>query len=493
MRSQARGKRVRAAVALLAARAAEGAGDSVAASGLISEALTHRPDLEPALHDAAQYAAARGDYLAADGYLRRARLSDSLQPGLAEILTAAAVEVPRNSPCPCGSGRKFKTCCRHNATPPLAVRAQLVYALLGSYGEHAPGIEIIKPLLDRAGGDEWYSMFFLDLALFQKGLVDKFLAARGHWLRPDERALINDWRTIPVTLYESVDVQHGTGVTLRALPDGDPSYLSDKLFSLSAPRLELFCGRLLHDGTTPRMLALPVRVARHHRRALTDLLAAGPSAEQIADFFAPEPPVQLRNSDGDDLYDCRVTYHVPHPQRAFDRLTQQLTQAGNDLVARHRPLPDGRMLNLGEIHWVGDDFIVTANSPARLTELEDVLHSVAPDAVERDRRADRISPEPDDREARTLIMETYFVDAEEAGGEPKTIGRSAEATWLDTPDVIGDLTPREAATSPDPKVRTELHSMIDDIEAALLQAQRAGQPTFGLMDPHRVREQLRLL
>lgn len=289
LRSQARGKRVQGAVALLAARAAEGAGDSVAASDLIGEALTHRPDLEPALHDAAQYAAARGDYLAADGYLRRAQLPDTLQPGLTEILTTA-VDVPRNSPCPCGSGRKFKTCCRHNATPTLAVRAELVYALLGSYGERAPGIEIIKPLLDRTENGAWYAMFFLDLALFQGGLVDKFLTARGHWLRPDERALIDDWRTIPVTLYESVDVQRGTGVTLRALPDGDPIYLADKLFSLSAPRLELFCGRLLREGTTPRMLALPVRVARHRRRDLIDLLAAGPSTEQITDFFGPEPP-----------------------------------------------------------------------------------------------------------------------------------------------------------------------------------------------------------
>lgn len=406
LRSQARGKRVRAAVALLAARAAEGAGDSVTASDLIGEALTHRPDLEPALHDAAQYAAARGDYLAADGHLRRAKLHDPLQPGLTEILTANAVDVPRNSPCPCGSGRKFKACCRHNATPTLAVRAQLVYALLGRYGERAPGREIITPLLDRTENSEWYSMFFLDLALFQGGLVERFLATRGHWLRPDERALIDDWRTIPVRLYESVDVQPGTGVTLRALPDGDPIYLVDRLFSLSAARLELFCGRLLHDGRTPRMLALPVRVPRHRRRDLTDLLAAGPSNEQIADFFAPEPPIQLRNVEGD-------------------------------------------------------------------------------------RRADRVSPEPDGREARTLVMETYFVEVEETGGDPEAIGRSVEATWLDTPNVIGDLTPRQAATSPDPAVRAELRSMIDDIEATLLQAQRTGQATFGLMDPHRVREQLR--
>ncbi|MGH9216188.1 MAG: hypothetical protein ACRDZS_08030, partial [Acidimicrobiales bacterium] len=112
------------------------------------------------------------------------------------------------------------------------------------------------------------------------------------------------WRRIPVTLYEALDVAPDTGVTLRALPDGDPIHLADKLFSQCAQRLELFCGRLLHDDTGPRMLALPVHVARHRRRELVSLLASGPSIEQIADFFAPEPPIQFRNSDGDDLYDC---------------------------------------------------------------------------------------------------------------------------------------------------------------------------------------------
>lgn len=60
LRPQARSREEKAAVALVAARAAEGAGDSATARDLLDEALTLRPGLEPALHDAAQYAAARG-------------------------------------------------------------------------------------------------------------------------------------------------------------------------------------------------------------------------------------------------------------------------------------------------------------------------------------------------------------------------------------------------------------------------------------------------
>jgi hypothetical protein len=410
-------------------------------------------------------------------------------------MAATAVDVGRNSPCPCGSGRKFKVCCRRDALPALAARAPLIYALLGTYAERAPGLEIIAPLVDRTENAQQCAMFFLDLALFQGGLVDRFLAARGHWLHPDERDLIEAWRRIPVTVYETLDVALGTSVTLRALPDGDPIHLADKLFSQCAQRLELFCGRVLHDHVEPRMLALPVHVARHRRRDLVSLLASGPSIDQIADFFAPEPPIQLRNSDGDDLHDCSVTYHVPHAQQVFDRLIQRLTQTGDELIAWHRPLPDGRVLSLGEIQRAGEDFTVTANSPARLAELEAHLRDVAPDAVERDRHTERLSEDPKGREARTLIYENYVLDATsaaDAGEAADRISRNVEASWLDTPGVIGDLSPRDAAASSDRAILAELRSTVDDVEATLLQAQRAGRPTTGLMNPHRLRDALAL-
>ena len=497
LRAQARSREEKVAVALIAARAAEGAGDSATARDLLDEALTLRPGLEPALHDAAQYAAARGDYVTADRYLRRAERPSSLRPGLSEAIaaTSTASDVGRNSPCPCGSGRKFKVCCRRDAPPALAARAQLVYALLGTYGERAPALEMITPLIDRTADAPRYAMFLLDLALFQGGLVERFLAARSHWLRPDERDLIEAWRRIPVTLYETLDVALDSSVTLRPLPDGDPIHLADKLFSQCAQRLELFCGRVLHDDIEPRLLALPVHVPRHRRRDLLSLLASGPSIEQITDFFAPEPPVQFRNSDGDELQDCSVTYQVPRAQQTFDRLVQRLTQTDGEVIDWHRSLPDGRVLNLGQIQRAGEDFTVTANSSARLAELEAHLRDVAPDAIERDRHTERLSPDPDGRPGRTVIMESYFLGAGSAadtGESADQLSRNAEASWLDTPGVIGDLSPRDAAASSDRAILAELRSTVDDVEATLLQAQRAGRPTTGLMSPHRLRDALAL-
>lgn len=495
LRGEARSREAKAAVAFFSARAEEGAGDSATARILIDEALTVRPGMEPALHDAAQYAAVRGDYPFADRYLRRAEVPSPLRPGLSEALAVTAGNVARNDPCPCGSGRKFKVCCRRDGAPPLAARAALLYALLGTYAERGPGREITTPLIDRTEDAQRCAMFCVDLALFRDGLVEKFLATRGQWLRPDEHELITAWRQVPFTLYETLEVQRDTGVTVRALPAGEPIHLPDAQFSRSAQRLELFCGRLLHDGTGPRILAMPVHIPRHHRRAMLDLLAADPTAEQIADFLAPEPPVQIRNSDGEDLYDCGVTYRVPQPEPAFEALTARLTRTGDDVVARHRPGPDGRVLSLGRILRDGDEFTVTANSPARLADLESVLRDVAPDATELDRRAERISPEPGDREGRVLVKESYYLDAgslENTVAAAERMSRDSETAWLDTPGVIGDLSPREAAAADDPALRSELRSLIDDVEATLLQAQRAGYPSAGLMDPQRLRDALDL-
>ncbi|HZE02946.1 MAG TPA: SEC-C metal-binding domain-containing protein [Pseudonocardiaceae bacterium] len=490
LRSQARSREEKAAVALIAARAAEGAGDSTTACDVLAEALTLRPGLEPALHDAAQYAAARGDYVTADRYLRRSDIPSPLRAGLSEAMAATPPDVGRNTACPCGSGRKYKACCRLDAVPPLSARAQLIYALLGTYAERAPGLKVITPLIERTEDAQRYAMFMLDLALFHGGLVEKFLAARGHWLRPDERQLIEEWQRIPVTLYEAIDVARDTSVTLRALPDGDPIELADTLFSQTAQRLQLFCGRVLHDDTQPRILAVPVNVSRPRRRELAGLLASGPSMEQIADFFTPEPPIQFRNSDGDDLYECSVTYQVPGPQEAFERLVERFTRTDEDVVAWHRQLPDGRVLNLGVIQRTGDSLTVSANSLARLAELETQLRDAVPDAVELNRQAKRVSEELDGREGRAIILDSYYLDARAAPDADERLSRDAETSWLDAPGVIGDLSPREAAASDDPAIRAELRSIIDDVEAILLQTERAGQPTTGLMSPHRLRAAL---
>ena len=82
------------------------------------------------------------------------------------------------------------------------------------------------------------------------GFTDCFLRARGGWLREDERKLIESWRDIPIGVFEIRKIQRGTGVTVRTLPDGEPDFLKDRLFSTHVNRLDMFCGRLLNGRRT---------------------------------------------------------------------------------------------------------------------------------------------------------------------------------------------------------------------------------------------------
>jgi hypothetical protein len=165
--------------------------------------------------------------------------------------------------------------------------------------------------LSRSGGTEHAALYCVDLLLTDCGAAERFLRARGGWLRDDERRLAESWQRIPIGAFEVRQVQRGTGVTVRALPGEEPAFLNDRLFSTSARRLDLFYGRLQHDGTQARLLALTLRIDRAERAELLALLGSRPSAQQLAEFVAPRPAPCLQNADGHDYYDAEVVWEVP--------------------------------------------------------------------------------------------------------------------------------------------------------------------------------------
>ena len=473
----------RAAVSLLAARAAEGAGDSGTAERLVHEALTAQPDLPAALADAGEYAACRGDVRAADGYLRRCSYptAKALRESLRRQLTPPKSTTGRNQPCPCGSGRKYKMCCLSSAVHPLTDRAEALYALLATYAERATGAEILGRLITESGGNPQSTLLCVDLLLTDCGFTDRFLRARGHWLREDERELAESWRHIPIGLFEVREIRRGVGVTVRPLSGGEPVFLPDRLFSASARRLDLFCGRILHDGTRPRLFTLPVRVPREERHELSTLLTSRPSAEQLAAFFAPRPEPHLLNADGQDYYDTEVVWEVPGEQQAWPRLAHRLVQIDHDIAELHAESA-GKTTSRGRVTRENGRWRLWANSRERLTEFEEILRPFAPGAREVHRKAERMGGGPHPR-ARVLTVESYLIPAEE---EQSTSRRQAES-WMDT--VIGDLgmTPREAALAGG-TARAELEMLLDDLDWNNDRAAEQGRPA--LMDVELIRREL---
>ncbi len=127
------------------------AGDDSAATGLAAQAgiprwlLTH-PELGPRGRlDTGDAGDALGciSVLAAGGAV-------TLVPWLAKPavldLVAEAVETAA-APCPCGSGRKYKACCRvtdlDGGVHPLPHRAPALYAMLATYARRGPNRKVV--------------------------------------------------------------------------------------------------------------------------------------------------------------------------------------------------------------------------------------------------------------------------------------------------------------------------------------------------------------
>ena len=477
--------RERAAVMLLTARAAEGRGDSATAEKFIHDAITTGPDLQAALLDAGEYAACRGDVRAADGYLRRVDhvVARNMRTALARLLVPPKAERGRNQPCPCGSGRKYKACCLSKAVHPIAERAELLYALLASYAERAAGSETLSRLVHRNGRNQHAALLCVDLMLANCGFTDRFLRARGGWLREDERKLIESWRDIPIGVFEIRKIQRGTGVTVRTLPDGEPDFLKDRLFSTHVNRLDMFCGRLLTDGARPRLLALPARVQREEREELLKLLDSRPSAEEIAEFFGPRPDPYMTNADGHDYFDTEVVWEIPDEPREWARLADHLAPMGADAMewlAKH----DGKTISRGRVtrdrrHWT-----LWANSLERLASFESFLRELVPDAREISRKAERRGGPPH-RRARHIMVESYLFDP---GATMADAAHMHAGSWVDQEVAIFGMTPRAAAASGYPGLRRKLEMELDDMEWRNDREADRGRPP--LVDVAWIRRQL---
>jgi hypothetical protein len=477
----------RSASWFLKARAAEGGGDSVTAETLISHALAGQPRPTGALKDAAEYAVCRGDARAADGHLRRADdpASNALRAALGHLLVPPKTATARNQPCPCGSGRKYKMCCLGKEAHPLADRAEALYALLATHAQRPAYTETLGVLIARTGATEQAALLCVDLLLTNCGVTDRFLRLRGGWLRDDERELIESWQEIPMGAFEVRDVQRGAGVTVRALPGGEPFFLKDRLFSSSVRRLDLFIGRILHDGIQPRLLALPVPVDRGERAGLLDLLERQPSAQELAEFVAPRPAPCLRNADGHDYYDAEATWEVPDEAAGWARLAERMTSTSDDSLELLAD-KDGRQACRGQVRREGRQWTLSANSRERLAELAEIVRQAVPDAREVSRKAQRMGGAPH-RRAKMVIAESFLVMPEVDPG--REVAREHTRAWVDmTIDMLG-MTPREAARAGG-RTRDGLEMLLDDLQWHAYRRAEAGDPP--LMDVAWARRELGL-
>jgi hypothetical protein len=413
---------------LLQARAAEGSGRSDEARLLIGSCLKAAPGQVPAVRDAMEYELGAGNW--ARAYELASSLGDDAVAGpllrplsrLREPVRGAE-RAGRNQPCPCGSGRKYKACCRAKdleaGTHPLALRAPALYAMLATYAQRAPGRQVADRLAACAIGAPHAAMLALDLAIFDGGIAGNFLAARDHLLRPDEGELLEDWLSRPVDMYEVSRVSRGSELTLRSLVGG-PARLPqrDRLFSMSVRRLDVVLGRLLPDGALLpdggkhlQVLGGMAILDRGRRESAQALFADGPARPgadpeftvRLASQFAPQSRSAFKTADEDEYRFCETTIDVAAARDVWDRLTRPCIPApeppvrdlaaydayvaglpsrfwvqNSDTEIEYVGQVDANWLtNLGTVERTRRGFKVTANSVGRAAGLTAVVADAA--------------------------------------------------------------------------------------------------------------------
>lgn len=413
---------------LLRARAAEGSGRSDQARQLIESCLRLDPALLPAIRDAMEYELCAGNWARA-WELASAIDDDEIAEPLLRPLERLRQPAPggerasRNQPCPCGSGRKYKACCRakdlDSGVHPLPHRAPALYAMLATFARRGPNRVVTDRMAACVIGAPHAAMLALDFAIFDGGAARRFLAARGHLLRDDERDLLGEWLAEPMDMYEVSSVRRGTELSLRSLVGG-PQRIGqrDRMFSLSVRRLDIVIGRLLPDGARPEgggrhlqalggMGILP----RDLREAGQALFPGGPVVpgsvplfpERLLSQFAGQSSTVFQTADGDEYRWCETTIEVSSAGKVWPLLTRPCltppeppikdadgyyayleslperfwTRNTTDEIEYAGELQRGRLTNLGTIRRGRTGFTVKANSVRRAADLEAVVLAAA--------------------------------------------------------------------------------------------------------------------
>jgi hypothetical protein len=205
-------------------------------------------------------------------------------------------DTPRNDPCPCASGRKYKVCCAIRPRVDDVDRLRWLERKLYEFAAQADRLSLFSGLvgvaLEAADHDDNDDIgafvgddFFLDLAAFELSMDD--FARRYEPMLPEyERDLLDRWRQVPRRLWEVIEANPATGdVVLRDGRTGETARVVDATEVASASTGDLVLARVVDAFGRRRVVGVTRRVDPRHRDSLTATLAEGEDAEQLAAWY----------------------------------------------------------------------------------------------------------------------------------------------------------------------------------------------------------------
>lgn len=313
----------------------------------------------------------------------------------------------RNTPCPCGSGEKFKKCCMGKEAAPSQTlyyrrlseaHDRLVDHLLAyatrTFGEKAvavamdefllwpePEDEISEDVIDRAAPLFWLWFLFnweydpleAEVALLgpeNRTVAELYAEAHTDKLDALEIRLIDGINRKPYSFWEVLSVVKGKSIKLKNIFVGDSIEVQERSGSEHLQAGDLLFGRavsvdgvgmliglgptIIPPGRKPDIIQLRKRL-RHDQSAITDETLYEWDTEIRDLYFRIDQSLhamqQLCNTDGHPMEFHRLIYKVTSADEAFEKLCELcVTMKPKELCTDAKRNKAGRIIRV-EFPW----------------------------------------------------------------------------------------------------------------------------------------------
>jgi len=455
-------------------------------------AIALAPDSQGATILLGHVAAIRGEYQEALRLLRRSSPDD---PWI-EILERVFNRFPdarRNDRCPCGSGKKYKTCCAQNPQLSAIGRMNLLSEKIIEFQQTVTSWKLhhlahvaataVNESSDPGDADRYMNQPFLIEIAAIEGSLEGFVALWGPLLPPDERDTVELWLTATRALWEVTQEPEPPYATLRDTRTGDTVTVYDETLTPDIHSGDMLMGVVVPAFGEDRFLANPLNIDIRHRALTLELLDEDPSDEDLAHWFGlVTAPPRLKTTEGQDMVICRA---VCEPTVAWDAVIVDLdhhferSDTDNEWVATF--VNDaGETVIRGTLTREGSELIVETMSEERFDDILDTLTEVTVVSQTRDLMT---VPHPLGEPPRSNLIDDSPLDPEIEEVLSKMM-RQREDAWIDEEiPVLGGITPRQAAA--DPTRRGDLIDLLDSFPPT----ERGSMQGF---DPDRLRRLLNL-
>ena len=442
----------------------------------------------------AGFEADRGDAVAAWAALRESGVDLEHEPLALEVGGYARhrpkAPVGRNDPCPCGSGRKYKTCHSGKETIGLLDRGPWLYAKAQRFIHDRDADDLVSGLLsivsDASGRGHAFASELAqgkmldDIALCECDMFEDFLAQRSAMLPADEALTAGQWALTERSVFEVIETRHDE-IVLRDIRKGETITVTNTTPGDRTLPGMYFLGRPLPIDNTWRaysgFILLPP-VMLDYANEVLDEGDPDEIAGLIGSTFAPP---QMLNTDSEPISMHEITWDIEDAKDAATALRAAGLKRDGNTFSLVRDSKNSPNTVIASFELQDDEIVASVNSDARADEILQLVARVLPHAeLVSDDVLDMGEMFERRREQRAFTNPDLSNPNLRAALE--SISRQFEQRWLDDniPALRG-MTPREAAN--DPIGRIELERLLNTFPPG-------DQP--GTMNANRLRQALGL-